>query len=59
MSMKIPLYYIVLLIKLLGARRRMRQTAVSTLYQHVETAVQTRQAEPGIRAACKLLSLFT
>jgi predicted ATPase/DNA-binding SARP family transcriptional activator/tetratricopeptide (TPR) repeat protein len=42
---------------LLGIRQQARQTAVSALYQQVETAVQEQQAEPGLRAARKLLSI--
>jgi predicted ATPase/DNA-binding SARP family transcriptional activator len=42
---------------LLGIRQQARQTAISALYRQVETAVQKQQAEPGLRAARKLLSI--
>ncbi len=40
-----------------GVRQHLRQTAVSHLYQLVETAVVTQQTEPGIAAARQLLTI--
>ncbi|MCB9010155.1 MAG: hypothetical protein H6656_22755, partial [Ardenticatenaceae bacterium] len=40
-----------------GVQERLRQTAVTHLYQLVETAVHTQQAAPGIQAARQLLTI--